>query len=237
MEEKNTTKIVRSTSRRQKETPEQRRKKKIIQISAGVLVFIITIIIASIANKVNPRAAYVLMIGLALGYILQRSRFCFTASLRDPVLTGSTTLTKAVLIGLGTSTLLFMAINMSKFGLSLDNVVFSEAAGYIRPVGFHTILGAFLFGIGAVIAGGCASGTIMRIGEGFIQQWIAIVFFIAGSMLGALLAPMLTSESAKAVFLPQAVGGWVPAIILQFGLLAILYFVADLWARKKTKGH
>lgn len=234
--EENTTKIVRTTSRRKKETPEQRRKKKIIQISFGVLVFIVIIILAAIANKTNPKAAFILMIGTALGYILQRSRFCFTAALRDPVLTGGTNLTKAVLIALGTSSLLFMAINMSKFGLSLESLSLKDVAGYVRPVGIHTIIGAFMFGIGAVIAGGCASGTVMRIGEGFVQQWIAIIFFMIGSMLGVLLSPMVTIKSAKAIFIPQAVGGWIPAIIIQFGLLLLLFIIADMWGKRKSAG-
>jgi uncharacterized membrane protein YedE/YeeE len=52
------------------------------------------------------------------------------------------------------------------------------------PIGLHLVIGAFIFGIGAVWAGGCALGTFIRVGEGYVQNMIALVFFIAGSMIG-----------------------------------------------------
>ncbi len=234
--EETTSKIVRSSTRRPRETPEQRRRKKIIQISLGVAVVIAIAVLAVIGNKTNPKAAYILVIGVSLGYVLQRSRFCFTASLRDPVLTGGTNLTKAVIIGLGAISLLFMAYNISHFGLDLSTVVYKEAAGKIKPAGLHTALGAFIFGIGAVISGGCASGTLMRMGEGFIQQWIVIITFIAGSVIGIALLPYVVSKSAKPVFIPEVVGGWLPAIIIHFAVLLGLYIIADMWGKRNSQG-
>ena len=55
---------------------------------------------------------------------------------------------------------------------------------YVVPVSFATVIGAFIFGIGMVIAGGCASGTLMRVGEGFTMQILALFFFIVGSLWG-----------------------------------------------------
>ncbi len=42
-----------------------------------------------------------------------------------------------------------------------------------------------MFGIGMVIAGGCASGTLMRVGEGFAMQMLSLLFFVIGSLIGA----------------------------------------------------
>jgi hypothetical protein len=36
------------------------------------------------------------------------------------------------------------------------------------------------------------------------------------------------------VYLPQLLGGWVPAIIVQFGLLFALYVLADWYGKKKA---
>ena len=227
-----------SSRRRKAETPEQRRLKKIIQIAAGVVVFAVIIFLANKAQEVNPKGAFIIMVGTAFGYILQRSRFCFTASLRDPSLTGGTDLTKAVIIGLAVSSLLFMGLDFAKLGFGIDNIDFKGIAGYVRPVGVHTAVGGFLFGLGAVLAGGCASGTVMRIGEGFLQQWLALVFFIIGSMVGIWAFDVFKAYpllySGKAVFLPQAFGGWTSAIIFQFGLFFVLYILADWWGKKKA---
>jgi len=54
------------------------------------------------------------------------------------------------------------------------------------PVGVSLALGSFLFGIGMNIGSGCASGTLVGIGEGFIKSCETIWFFIAGATLGSI---------------------------------------------------
>ena len=155
------------------------------------------------------------------------------------MLTGGTMLTKAVIVGLTLSSIIFMAISMSRFGLDMKAFDMKAVAGHVKPVGINTAIGAFLFGIGAVIAGGCASGTLMRMGEGFAQQWLAFVFFVIGSMLGVIIStPMKTvpALNGSAVFLPDALGGWIPAVIVQFGLLALVYLLAQWWGNQKSSG-
>ncbi len=224
------------SSRRRKVDPKKKKIKKIFQISLGVFVFLAVCVLAAIAQQTNGKGAFILLIGVSFGYILQRSRFCFTAALRDPLLTGGTNLTKAVIVAFAVASVVFMAINMKTFGLFLENYDLAKVAGNVKLVGFHTMIGAFLFGIGAVISGGCASGTLMRMGEGFQQQWLVFIFFIIGSVFGLPLASLIISSNATAVFLPKLVGGWLPAIIIHFGLLLALYIIADIWARKTAKG-
>jgi len=199
------------------------------------------------AQSMNAKGgALIWVIGLAFGYVLQRSRFCFTASLRDPILTGGTALSKAVIMSLALASVGYMALQMKATGFGLEKLgtdalkSVTLLPGHVRDVGVHTILGGFIFGIGAVVAGGCASGTLMRMGEGFIQQWIAIVFFIVGSVIGMALLPFMKQSGflyqKGAVYLPQLLGGWVPAIVVQFGFLFALYVLAD-WYGKKRSGE
>ncbi len=230
---------IKKASSRKKVTPEQRKKRKKRQLALGVVLIVLIIVVGVLFQSVNPKGGYIWIIGVLLGYTLQRTRFCFTASLRDPMLTGGTQLTKAVIIGLAVSSVAFMAINMSKFGLDMQAYDLKLVAGNVKPVGINTAIGAFLFGIGAVIAGGCASGTLMRMGEGFAQQWLAFVFFVIGSVLGVvIMVPMGSVPVLKgtAVFLPAALGGWIPAVIVQFGLLALAYLFAQWWGNQKSSG-
>ena len=228
---------IRSSKVTAKLTPEQRKRKRTIQIIIGVVLFIPYIALCIYVQSVNPQGAFIMIIGLALGYVLQRSRFCFTASLRDPVLTGTTSLTKAVLIAFIVSSVLYAAIQIKMTGFNLENLNIADLQGNVKAVGIHTVLGGFIFGIGAVIAGGCASGTLMRMGEGFMQQWITIVFFVMGSVIGsALLIPIQSTVlyTGTAVYLPQLLGGWIPALIIQFGILFGLYILADWYGKKKS---
>ncbi len=98
--------------------------------------------------------------------------------MRDPYLTGSTTVTRAVLIAFAITSIGFTAI---KYGYYVNGLPI-PGQGYIQPISVATGVGAFMFGIGMVIAGGCASGTLMRIGEGFWMQVISLFFFIVGSL-------------------------------------------------------
>ncbi|KMT21959.1 YeeE/YedE thiosulfate transporter family protein [Clostridium cylindrosporum] len=205
------------------------KKKRINQIPFGVALFICIIGAGYFIANSSPKAALMWTFGVILGFTLQRSRFCFTASLRDPVLTGSTSLTKAVVIAIAVATVGFAAI---QYGAELKNIA---VPGNISPVGIHIVIGAVMFGIGMVIAGGCASGTLMRVGEGFLMQILALVFFIIGSLWGAKDFGWWKSTfmPKKGIFLPEVIG-WVPALLLQFGLLLAIYIFADWFGNRKS---
>lgn len=52
----------------------------------------------------------------------------------------------------------------------------------VLPMGIASALGAFLFGIGMQVGGGCASGTLFTAGGGSTRMLITLVAFIAGSL-------------------------------------------------------
>lgn len=171
--------------------------------------------------------------GISFGFILQRARFCFTASMRDPYLTGGTSLTRAVIIAMVLTTLGFTAIKYGYFvkGLPIPGM------GYVVPISFATVAGAFMFGIGMVIAGGCASGTLMRVGEGFMMQILSLVFFIIGSLWGAHDFEFWKYNfisNGKAVFLPDLFG-WFGAVALQLTVLGLLYIAAVKYEQKRSE--
>lgn len=205
------------------------KKKKVNQIPFGIAVLVGIVGVGFFMANNSPKTALMWIFGVALGFTLQRSRFCFTASLRDPVLTGSTSLSKAVIIAISVATVGFAAIQFSAVSKG------AAIPGNVSPVGIHTAIGATMFGIGMVIAGGCASGTLMRVGEGFLMQVLSLVFFIVGSLWGARdfgwWSEMFMPK--KGIFLPQVLG-WIPALLLQFGLLLVLYILADWFGNRKT---
>ncbi len=152
--------------------------------------------------------------------------------MRDPYLTGSTSVTRAVLIAFAITTIGFTAIKYGYFknGLPIPGM------GYVVPISLATIIGAFLFGIGMVIAGGCASGTLMRVGEGFWMQLISLSFFIIGSLWGAhdfgFWKEFVINKGAR-VFLPD-VFGWFGAVVVQLLIILLLYIAAIKYERAKT---
>ncbi len=201
----------------------------------GILALLVIVAIGIILNRTGgSRVALFWVFGSSFGFILQRSRFCFTASMRDPYLTGSTSLTKAVLAAFAITTLGFAAIKYGAYSQGLP----IPGQSYVVPFGLHTIVGGFIFGIGMVIAGGCASGTLMRVGEGFGMQFLSLFFFVVGSFLGAVTFGWwklnFIVRSPK-VFMPD-VFGWIGAVVVQLLIIALLWIAADKWSKHKNTG-
>lgn len=214
------------------------RKKKKSQIPMGILAFLLIVVIGIVlAQTVGNNVALFWMLGSAFGFILQRSRFCFTAAMRDPSLTGSTSVTKAVLVAFAITTIGFAAIKYGAFSKGLP----IPGMSYVVPISLATAVGAFIFGIGMVIAGGCASGTLMRVGEGFGMQILSLFFFVVGSLIGAAHFGWWKLNfivHGPKVFLPD-VFGWVGAVVVQLLIIALLWIAADKWAKRKgtTDSH
>lgn len=226
-----TTGIKRSSS----STRRSPRKKKKSQIPYAIGVLIVIIVIGIwLSTKENQQALY-WMLGLAFGFILQRSRFCFTASMRDPYLTKSTSVTRAVLIAFAITTIGFAAI---KYGYFIQGLAI-PGQSYIAPISIATAVGAFMFGVGMVIAGGCASGTLMRIGEGFWMQVLALFFFVVGSLWGAhdygwwMRNFML---AGKRVFLPDYLG-WFGGVLGNLLIIAVIYVIAHKYGNKNKESE
>ncbi len=221
------------TSARRSSRASSRRKPKKNQIPVGVGVFVAVIAIGIAIAAVNPMLGFFWVTGNCFGFILQRARFCFTASMRDPYLTGGTTLTRAVLIAFAITTIGFTAI---KYGAHVKGLPI-PGMSYVVPISFATVIGAFIFGIGMVIAGGCASGTLMRVGEGFHMQVLSLVFFVIGSLWGAHDFGWWKyhfMSKGKAVFLPD-VFGWMGAVVVQLAVIALLYVAAERYEKKKLE--
>ena len=207
------------------------RKPKKNQIPFGVLTVVAIILIGLWLNTKSTTLSFFWMTGNIFGYILQKGRFCFTASMRDPYLTGGTSLTRAVIVAMAVTTIGFAAI---KYGYSAAGLPI-PGMGFVQPVSFATILGGIIFGTGMVIAGGCASGTLMRVGEGFIMNTIALIFFVVGSLWGAhdfgWWSEKFISNGPR-VFLPDLFG-WFGAVALQLAVLFALYIFAERYEIKR----
>ncbi|QSX09398.1 YeeE/YedE family protein [Alkalibacter rhizosphaerae] len=208
-----------------------RKKNRPNQPRTGLLLLTACVIIGVFFAFRSPLHAFYWFSGLGFGYVLQKSRFCFTAGFRDPHLLGSTIITQSVLIALGLTTIGFTIIKYAYVLLSLP----IPGMDYIHPIGIYTLLGGILFGVGMVVAGGCASGVLMRVGDGFLIQMVVLLFFVIGSLLGVRDLPWWKSGFSlveNGIFLPDLFG-WPLALGIQLFVLALLYRFAKNWEEKK----
>ena len=209
----------------------QARKPKKSQIPYALLLTAVIIAVGFYLGAGSNKLPVYWAFGIAFGYILQRSRFCFTAAFRDPCITGSTSVTRAVLVAVSVASVGFLAIKLAPVLSGADKNL--NMSG-VSPIGIPLMVGAVLFGIGMVIAGGCASGTLMRVGEGFTMQMLSLVFFVAGSLWGAHDMSFWgkLNENAPKIFLPD-VFGWFGAVVVQGAIIVLIYIAAVKWQQKK----
>jgi len=204
--------------------------KKKSQLGYTAAALTVVIAVGMYLSQMKTLLSIIWFLGIGLGVVLQKSRFCFTASLRDPILTGSTSLTRATMIAFAVAALGFAALQFTTL-LKGGPII-----GGVQPVGIHTAIGAVLFGIGMVISGGCASGTLMRMGEGFTMQWLSLTTFILGSVLGAIHFGWWTDNFFKAapkIYLPE-IFGWAGAFFGQLALLGLIYVFATWYEYRKA---
>lgn len=202
------------------------------QIRWALLILLANLVLLFILGLRLPGHFYPWLFGLLFGFVLQRSRFCFAAASRDIFLIRNTMITRALILAFIVSSLGFLLLELLTPEAEL---LFSQ--GKLYPVGVFTAVGAFLFGIGMVIAGGCASGMLMRMGEGYMMQWVVMGGFLLGSVVGAWHLGWWYERfiaGAAVLFYPHQLG-WPLALLLHFSLLIGLYILAcvyqDGWQR------
>ncbi len=114
-----------------------------------------------------------LIIGAIFGFILQRGRFCMNSAFRDIILLKEFKLAKAVTISL--------AVLMVGFAIFAFGGVITLNPNSFQPLG--AIVGGLIFGIGMVLAAGCASGTTYRVGEGMMGSLVAAIGLTFGAVI------------------------------------------------------
>ena len=166
-------------------------------------------------------------VGLAFGILLQKARFCFVSAFRDFVAFKDTRVLKGVMAGVAVMTLFW----------SLQATL-GYFRGFWTPAwGLASLFGGFVFGIGMTMAGGCASGTLYRAGQGYVQFWITLLFMGVGYVAFAYAFPTLRSV----YFEPLRFGEgatlylalpWPPAVtgVLMTALGLLAYAFVRGWA-------
>lgn len=149
-----------------------------------------------------------LWFGFIYGMSLQYGRFCFSSAFRDLFAVGVTRM--AVGIMLAIIPFAFVAALVYTTGFT----TFHPA-----PVGLFMAVGGFIFGIGMVFAGGCASGSLYKSGEGNGVAMIVLLSisvtqstFVAMGGWANKLVPKSWTESTIAKNLPDVItptDGWM----------------------------
>ncbi len=168
--------------------------------------------------------------GLLLGLALYHASFGFTSAWRRLLVDADGRGLRAQMLMLAVAVALFFP------ALSAGELFGRPVGGFVAPAGTSVVVGAFLFGVGMQLGGGCASGTLFAVGGGSTRMVVTLFFFVLGSVIATAHLPFWHGLPAlPPVSLVHTLGLW-PALLLNLSLFAAIAG-ASLLAEVRRHGH
>ena len=179
------------------------------------------------AREAGWRHAALACVGFLAGVALYHSSFGFAFAWRRMLIDRRGRAIRAQLVMLALAIVVFFP------ALAQGSLFGQEVSGFVFPVGLALVVGAFMFGVGMQLAGGCGSGTLYTAGGGNTRMIVALAAFIAGS-LAATADPLRWRSwpDIGAWSLVEALGG---AGALAVGLLALVASYAATLALERLR--
>ncbi len=167
--------------------------------------------------------------GITFGIILQRSRLCFASAFRDLFLLRDGGNLRGILTGLAVACAGFALIQARAVPTPGFGAVPDQA--HLLPVSLQIVVGGVVFGVGMVLAGGCVSGTLYRIGEGYVGSMVALVGILGGSVIATHSWNwwwQTFTAKAPIIWLPSILG-YGGTLVISFLALGIFYLLSIWW--------
>ncbi|WJH40276.1 YeeE/YedE family protein [Aliirhizobium terrae] len=195
------------------------------------LVSLVILVLGTIALGAiyGPAHGALFLIGGALGISLYHAAFGFTSAWRVFIAEGRGRGLRVQMILLALAVILFFP------ALSSGVLFGTEVRGNISPAGIGVIVGAFMFGLGMQLGGGCASGTLFTAGGGNARMLITLFFFVVGSVLATINFDWwvsLPSLPPTALFQTFGAFGGIAVSLAIFGAIAAITVAVE----KKRNG-
>lgn len=197
----------------------------------SVWVAFILLVIGTIGayQIVGLNQALLFLIGGALGMTLYHASFGFTSSWRVFIKERRGRGLRAQMIMLALAVLLFFP------ALGAGELFGNPVKGNVNPVSMSVMIGAFIFGIGMQLGGGCASGTLYTVGGGSARMLVTLLFFCIGSVIATShLDWWFALPHLEPISLVESLGV-LPGLLLSFIVFAIIA-AATVYFEKKRHG-
>ncbi len=146
-------------------------KGRIIAFSIIALLLIISFIYVQ-AHPVYIYLVAYTWFGVSYGVLQQWGRFCFASAWRDLIGMRVTRMFVGIMIALVVLAVIEAVLEV--YHLSTFNAA---------PLGWPELAGGLIFGLGMVLAGGCATGTLYKTGEGNLSSAVALFAIIFSQAL------------------------------------------------------
>jgi uncharacterized membrane protein YedE/YeeE len=172
-----------------------------------------------------------LLIGISLGLLFERGRFCFFCIFRDGIEDRNTTPFLSVITAIAVGAIGYAIV----FGQFLPDTTTDRLppVAHIGPVSWPLALGAFLFGIGMALSGACISGHLYRLGQGYLRAIPALLGTAIGFVIAFLTWNWLYLNAiadAPTIWLPHTFG-YSGSLLITFLALFVILILAIKWGK------
>lgn len=166
-------------------------------------------------------------IGVAFGVLAQRVRFCTMGAIADLAVTGDSTRLRMWIMAAGTAIVGFNTMVWLGWVQAADSIYAGP-----RVVWLSAITGGLMFGIGMVLASGCTSKNLLRVGSGNLKAVVVLlVVALAGFATLKGIAAVVRVNTVDAVSVSLNGGQDLPSMLSRLtaispGTLAGLFGLA-----------
>ncbi len=183
-----------------------------------------------LGREFGVRQSALFVVGVAAGVVLYHAAFGFTSSWRRFITAGRGAGLRAQMVMLALTCAVFFPL------LGHGHIFGQTVRGSVSPLSVSVVVGAFLFGAGMQLGGGCASGTLYTAGGGNTRMLLTLSAFIAGSVIGTAHMPWWVAAPAmKPVSLVAVLGVW-SALAVSFALFAAIAALTWIIERRRYGG-
>lgn len=177
-------------------------------------------------TETGGRASFSLLIGLALGIVFERGRFCFFCIFRDSIQARKNNGFLSVITALAVGAIGYAIV----FGMYLPDTSgeYLPTGAHIGPTSWVLAVAALAFGFGMALSGACISGHLYRIGQGSLRAVPALIGALLGFGLGFITWNTLylrAIQEAPTLWLPHYIGYAGSLAVTLFALGVIAYFL------------
>lgn len=194
---------------------------------AGASVIISSLLFLYLTTTYGWRQSALFIVGITAGVALYHAAFGFTAAWRDLVNTGRGAGLRAQMIMLAVTVLVFTPL------IAQGEIGGVNLRGSVAPLNISVVCGAFMFGIGMQLGGGCASGALFTAGAGNVRMLITLAAFVAGSLLGTWQWSLWQGAPGFAPFSLAENFGVIGGIGISLVLFALVWIAAAKYERHR----
>jgi uncharacterized membrane protein YedE/YeeE len=170
------------------------------------------------------------LIGLGVGYVMQRPQICYNRAYRTATLQGEGTMLRTLALAM-----LIQLVGFHAF-VALGVVQVNVVPG----IWLAALVGGFVFGVAFVFAQGCSTTMWYRVGNGSVGSLLALIGFAVGEVLtfdgflrplrDTLAGPQIAPSTGLPATLPNLLG------ISAWWLVVPIALVGAVWLWRSTRG-